>query len=408
MNVQCFLKVFRFVIVFPCLLFLSSQITWASPTVATITYAEGQVDITPPERGVLSNGDERLVDLFPGDSVETKDNGLAVIRYSSVTGCEGHREVAVIMGRNSKHIVQETMQVPDCAKITTEEEASRALDNVFACNGCEEKVTLVYMTPFTTNAEPFIVPNISNLLKERRRIPPEVTLGILKPIPLLKFKLSPHFVSGIVLTPSSPATLKNGQHVNITFNYTTNEKSGVRIWARPFVKGSLAPNYAAHGSPTYPFGQGSGSGSFTITSGEVTVDHIRFQIIAANQNTLLHEYFLPVEYRFTEKSTLSPPVQIAPAHGTVFDHYPRKTTFVWKPVQGATSYTVEIDCYHCCQSGKWCSDVAKPWIIVPNLTNTEYTFNFVGAQPGRWRVWTVGPDGQESPKTDWWEFRYTR
>jgi hypothetical protein len=115
-----------------------------------------------------------------------------------------------------------------------------------------------------------------------------------------------------------------------------------------------------------------------------------------------------VELRGSGALAILTPTQLTPADGSVFDHYPRTTTLKWTAVPGATSYTVEIDCYHCCQSGKWCTDVGETWKLVPNLKATSYTFNFVGAQPGRWRVWAVDASGQESPKTGWWEFRYTR
>ncbi|MBW2039980.1 MAG: hypothetical protein JRI46_10405 [Deltaproteobacteria bacterium] len=105
---------------------------------------------------------------------------------------------------------------------------------------------------------------------------------------------------------------------------------------------------------------------------------------------------------------LSAPRQISPANGAVFTHFPRTTTLRWSAVPGAASYTVEIDCYNCCQANKWCTDVGRTWKVVTNLTTTSYTFDFVGAQPGRWRVWAVGAGGQKGPKTGWWEFRYTR
>jgi hypothetical protein len=41
-------------------------------------------------------------------------------------------------------------------------------------------------------------------------------------------------------------------------------------------------------------------------------------------------------------------------------------------------------------------------------TSTEYQFDFVGAQPGRWRVSAVDDSGREGPKSDWWTFRYTK
>ena len=105
---------------------------------------------------------------------------------------------------------------------------------------------------------------------------------------------------------------------------------------------------------------------------------------------------------------LAAPTQLSPPNGSVFSHYPRQTTLKWSAVSGAKSYTVEIDCYHCCQPNKWCADVGQAWKVVPNLTATSYSFQFVGAQPGRWRVWAVDSNGKESPKTGWWEFRYTK
>jgi hypothetical protein len=101
---------------------------------------------------------------------------------------------------------------------------------------------------------------------------------------------------------------------------------------------------------------------------------------------------------------LATPTQVSPPSGKVFNRYPRQTTLRWEEVPGAASYTVEIDYF----AANWITDSGKTYIIAPNLTDTSYTFNFVGAQPGRWRVWAVGPTGQESPKSGWWEFSYTK
>jgi hypothetical protein len=105
---------------------------------------------------------------------------------------------------------------------------------------------------------------------------------------------------------------------------------------------------------------------------------------------------------------LATPQQTSPANGSVFGHYPRTTTLKWNAVAGAASYTVEVDCFHCCKSGFWCTDVGQQWKVVPGLTTTYYTFDFVGAQPGRWRVWAVGSGGNESAKSGWWGFTYTK
>jgi C1A family cysteine protease len=107
---------------------------------------------------------------------------------------------------------------------------------------------------------------------------------------------------------------------------------------------------------------------------------------------------------------LPAPVQISPANGSTFNNYPRKTTLKWRAVPGATKYAVQIDCYHCCVSGKWCTEVAgkEGYGVVSNVMSTQYTFNFVGAQPGRWRVWAVDAAGVYGKKSGWWGFKYTR
>ena len=116
----------------------------------------------------------------------------------------------------------------------------------------------------------------------------------------VNYRFTDHAISAINLNPSSPAQLTFGQDVNITFHYSTNQAGGVRIFPRPFANGARAPNYAASGSPIYPVGEGNGSASFTISSGEVTVDQIRFQVWTADQNQLLDEWFITVNYRFTD------------------------------------------------------------------------------------------------------------
>lgn len=37
---------------------------------------------------------------------------------------------------------------------------------------------------------------------------------------------------------------------------------------------------------------------------------------------------------------------------------------------------------------------------------TAYEFNFVGAQPGRWRVWAIDAAGREGFKSRWRSFVY--
>ncbi len=113
-----------------------------------------------------------------------------------------------------------------------------------------------------------------------------------------QFKGDANMVSSISLVPATPNILRFGQNVTIHFSYRTNQRTGVRIFARPFTGSALTPNYAACPSPLYPATSGTGTCTFTITTGTVTVTRIRFQVWNATQTTLLFEAFIPVHFQF--------------------------------------------------------------------------------------------------------------
>jgi hypothetical protein len=110
---------------------------------------------------------------------------------------------------------------------------------------------------------------------------------------------------------------------------------------------------------------------------------------------------------------LPAPVQQAPEHKAKFNHYPRKTILEWKAVEGAISYTVEVD--YCQGFGSRKLDCVNPQPLTmkgsPQTTgikNTSYEFSFIGAQPGRWRVWAVDKEGREGFKSSWRSFFYLK
>lgn len=107
-----------------------------------------------------------------------------------------------------------------------------------------------------------------------------------------------HKVDLVSVRPDSPANLTTGDRVEFDFNYRTTEASGVRIFGRPFTNGSPTSGYSAHPSPLHPTGEGTASGFFTLNSPK-EVDQIRFQMWNADQSTLLYEYFVDVDYTFT-------------------------------------------------------------------------------------------------------------
>jgi len=112
---------------------------------------------------------------------------------------------------------------------------------------------------------------------------------------------------------------------------------------------------------------------------------------------------------------LATPVQISPANGSVFSHYPRQTVFEWSSVPGATSYIIQIDVQYWTVEGmKWCTDIFLSRGETPtgdcktrSSDSTTYTYEFSGANPGRWRVWGSDAYGNLGPGTDWWYFEYT-
>jgi uncharacterized protein (DUF427 family) len=131
----------------------------------------------------------------------------------------------------------------------------------------------------------------------------------------VSYYFGPNIVTNVVPTPASPATLATGANVGFTFDYTTANTAGARIFIRPFTKGALSPNYGASGSPLYAVGSGTGTGSFTITSTEVKVDSARIQMWNAAQDTLLYEAFLPVNFTFKPNSITN--IQTTPASPAV-------------------------------------------------------------------------------------------
>jgi hypothetical protein len=92
-----------------------------------------------------------------------------------------------------------------------------------------------------------------------------------------------------------------------------------------------------------------------------------------------------------------------PYDATRFDVYPRSTTLRWLPVSGATHYLVEV---------QWENPTDGLWHALPNypvsVEDPSYTFNFVGAQPGRWRVAGVNAKNQKTQYSDWWYFTYAK
>lgn len=95
----------------------------------------------------------------------------------------------------------------------------------------------------------------------------------------------------------------------------------------------------------------------------------------------------------------------SPANGSSFDTFPRVLNLNWESVPGAVSYVVEIQLKDYRTGG---------WYPVPNelgnfVTKENFgTTEFIGAQPGRWRVYAINTGGEESTASDWYTFFFSK
>ena len=107
---------------------------------------------------------------------------------------------------------------------------------------------------------------------------------------------------------------------------------------------------------------------------------------------------------------LPAPGQLAPDDLIRIDEYPRVTKLEWSRVDGAVSYKIEVD-YCLGGSGRMteCFDPHPLRLKTSSpLKETYFEFNFIGAQPGRWRVCAIDKDGREGFKSPWRTFIYLR
>lgn len=99
---------------------------------------------------------------------------------------------------------------------------------------------------------------------------------------------------------------------------------------------------------------------------------------------------------------LATPVLVSPLNKTHFEHFPRATTVAWERVTGATGYRVVVQFF----SGNTWTNYKNE--VITGGAATSYTFNFVGDQPGRWRVMALDDTGTHtrSAFSTWRQFSY--
>ena len=103
--------------------------------------------------------------------------------------------------------------------------------------------------------------------------------------------------------------------------------------------------------------------------------------------------------RVVKPEQIGAPELVAPIAGAKLNMFPRKTIFEWRHVEGANKYEIVVE-YN---DGKW--HVLKSETV--NITS--FTLDFVGKQPGRWRVRAFSKaTGKPGPFSEWREFVYLK
>jgi hypothetical protein len=105
------------------------------------------------------------------------------------------------------------------------------------------------------------------------------------------------------------------------------------------------------------------------------------------------------------KPVLATPTLVSPAEGQHLFNYPRTTMLRWQQVPQATGYRVEVQYGAPDRSGNitWEPDLKS------EVTDTKFQFDFVGSQPGRWRVTALDKTGSCAPSNPslWRTFDYS-
>lgn len=104
-----------------------------------------------------------------------------------------------------------------------------------------------------------------------------------------------------------------------------------------------------------------------------------------------------------QDSSLPAPKLISPRDRAIFDGYPRRLTCKWEASPGAVAYLLEWDYM---TQDAWHTESEGIPGSAYETTGPEITLDFVGAQPGRWRVWPVNRIGQRGNPSEWRTFRY--
>lgn len=170
----------------------------------------------------------------------------------------------------------------------------------------------------------------------------------------------------------------------------------------PFVLDAFTPEHERWRGPS----GGEPGAPLMIASGETLETTVRLSRKPAFRGTAL------TEQEKQQGVHLPAPIPVAPLAGARLSAFPERTTRLeWQPVPGAVSYTVEVDF---CNGRSPTLECTDPYPLhrdrppMAGITGTSYTFTFVGAQPGRWRVFATDALGRPGFKSPWRTFVHER
>ncbi len=173
---------------------------------------------------------------------------------------------------------------------------------------------------------------------------------------------------------ASPITVTAGSAVNLSWGAVTNADS---VEIDQGVGGVASP------------------GNITVTPSATTVYTMTAHCGA---NTRTAQVTVTVNPLVVVPGT---PAMVAPVDGTVLRVFPRVATFSWGTVSfpGGVTYGIEIQMNN---SVAWTTHITQTGISATSFTMPD----FVGDNPGRWRIWATSPSAGDSPKSTWRTFSF--
>lgn len=110
------------------------------------------------------------------------------------------------------------------------------------------------------------------------------------------------------------------------------------------------------------------------------------------------------------------PRPVRPEDGATFDVYPRRTSVSWEPVPGATHYVLDVEIMTTIEESRQGRTISSRhgWAPVAGthvrqrFVEPGGTFDFIGANLGRWRVRAINARGIASRASEWRRFEYRK